>query len=110
MDQYDLTSTVRAIQVFVDEDLSNWYIRRSRRRFWASELDTDKKSVYNTTYEVLVGLSRMIAPYVPFIAEELYQKLTGEESVHLADYPEADENLIDKKLEEKMDLVRNLVT
>ena len=110
MDQYDLTGAVRAIQVFVDEDLSNWYIRRSRRRFWASELDTDKKSVYNTTYEVLTGLSRMIAPFVPFIAEELYQKLTGEESVHLADYPQADESLIDNGLEEKMDLVRSLVT
>lgn len=110
MDEYDLTNVVRAIQVFVDEDLSNWYIRRSRRRFWASELDVDKKSVYNTTYEVLVGLSKMIAPYVPFIAEELYQKLTAEESVHLAYYPEVNEELIDNKLEEKMDLVRNLVT
>ena len=110
MDQYDLTSAVRAIQFFVDEDLSNWYIRRSRRRFWASELDTDKKSVYNTTYEVLVGVARIIAPFVPFIAEELYQKLTGEESVHLSYFPEVNEALIDKKLEEKMDLVRDLVT
>ncbi len=110
MDQYDLTSAVRAIQFFVDEDLSNWYIRRSRRRFWASELDTDKKSVYNTTYEVLVGVAKIIAPFVPFIAEELYQKLTGEESVHLAYFPEVNEALIDKKLEEKMDLVRDLVT
>lgn len=110
MDQYDLTSAVRAIQFFVDEDLSNWYIRRSRRRFWASELDTDKKSVYNTTYEVLVGVAKIIAPFVPFIAEELYQKLTGEESVHLAYFPEVNEALIDNKLEEKMDLVRDLVT
>ncbi|MGB4045803.1 MAG: isoleucine--tRNA ligase [Halanaerobiales bacterium] len=110
MDQYDLTSAVRAIQFFVDEDLSNWYIRRSRRRFWASELDTDKKAVYNTTYEVLVGVARIIAPYVPFIAEDLYRKLTGEESVHLADFPVVDDSLIDNKLEEKMDLVRDLVT
>ncbi|HOA39953.1 MAG TPA: isoleucine--tRNA ligase [Halanaerobiales bacterium] len=110
MDQYDLTSAVRAIQFFVDEDLSNWYIRRSRRRFWASELDTDKKAVYNTTYEVLVGVARIIAPYVPFIAEDLYRKLTGEESVHLADFPVVDDSLIDNKLVEKMDLVRDLVT
>ncbi|MFW6306720.1 MAG: isoleucine--tRNA ligase [Bacillota bacterium] len=110
MDQYDLTNVVRAIQEFVDEDLSNWYIRRSRRRFWASELNDDKKSVYNTTYEVMVGLAKMVAPYVPFIAEELFQKLTSEESVHLADYPEINEGLIDNNLEEKMDLVRNLVT
>ncbi|AZO95111.1 isoleucine--tRNA ligase [Halocella sp. SP3-1] len=110
MDKYDLTNVVRSIQQFVDDDLSNWFIRRSRRRFWASELDTDKKSVYNTTYEVLVGISKMIAPFSPFIADELYQKLTGEESVHLAYYPELNQELIDNKLEEKMDLVRNLVT
>ncbi|QTL98059.1 isoleucine--tRNA ligase [Iocasia frigidifontis] len=110
MDKYDLTNVVRFIQQFVDDDLSNWFIRRSRRRFWASELDTDKKSVYNTTYEVLVGISKMIAPFSPFIADELYQKLTGEESVHLAYYPELNQELIDNKLEEKMDLVRNLVT
>ncbi|MTI61654.1 MAG: isoleucine--tRNA ligase [Firmicutes bacterium] len=110
MDKYDLTNVVRSIQQFVDDDLSNWFIRRSRRRFWASELDTDKKSVYNTTYEVLVGIAKMIAPFSPFIADELYQKLTAEESVHLAYYPELDQELIDNKLEEKMDLVRNLVT
>jgi len=73
-------------------------------------LDNDKKSVYNTTYEILVGLSKMIAPYVPFIAEELYQNLTDGESVHLADYPVINEDLINNRLEEKMDLVRNLVT
>src|SRR5690606_24650531 len=61
MEEYDLTRAVRRIQYFVNEDLSNWYIRRSRRRFWATTLDDDKKSVYNTTYEVLVGLSKLIA-------------------------------------------------
>ena len=73
---------VRKIQDFVIEDMSNWYIRRARRRFWAEELDEDKKSVYATTYEVMVGLSQLIAPFAPFISEEIYQNLTGKESVH----------------------------
>lgn len=95
---------------FVSEDLSNWYIRRARRRFYASEMDLDKKSVYATTYEVLVGISKLIAPFAPFIADELYAKLTGEESVHLAYFPEADMSLVCEKTEERMDLVRTLVT
>jgi isoleucyl-tRNA synthetase len=109
MDIFELTRVVRAIQEFVIEDLSNWYIRRSRRRFWSTELDDNKKAVYNTTYEILVGLSKMIAPIVPFTAEELYRNLTDNESVHLDFYPECNEKLIDLGLEEKMDLVRDLV-
>jgi len=106
---YDLTKAVRKIQDFVNEDLSNWYIRRARRRFWASELDQDKKAVYNTTHEILGGVARMMAPFAPFMADELYQRLTGEESVHLADYPEVNESLVQKEVEEPMDLVRDLV-
>lgn len=109
MEIFELTKVVRAIQEFAIEDLSNWYIRRTRRRFWSTELDDDKKAVYNTTYEVLVGLSKMIAPFVPFTAEELYRNLTDKESVHLDYYPECDEELIDLELEKKMDLVRDLV-
>ncbi len=109
MDIFELTKVVRAIQEFVIEDLSNWYIRRNRRRFWSTELDDDKKAVYNTTYEILVGLCKMVAPFVPFISEEIYQKLTGDESVHLVYYPKANEELINRKTEEKMDLVRDLV-
>ncbi len=109
MDIFELTKVVRDVQEFVIEDLSNWYIRRNRRRFWSTELDDDKKAVYNTTYEILVGLCKMIAPFVPFISEELYQNLTDEESVHLSYYPEVKEELINKGIEEKMDLVRNLV-
>lgn len=109
MEQFELTRAVRDIQEFVIEDLSNWYIRRNRRRFWSTSLDDDKKAVYNTTYEILVGLTKIIAPFVPFIAEELYRNLTDNESVHLDYYPEVNEKLIDRKLEEKMDLVRNLV-
>ncbi len=110
MDVFELTKVVRDIQEFVIEDLSNWYIRRNRRRFWSTELDDDKKSVYNTTYEILVGVCKLVAPFVPFISEEIFQNLTDEESVHLAYYPEPNLELIDKELEEKMDLVRDLVT
>ncbi len=109
-EEYDLNKVVRALVVFVSDDLSNWYIRRNRNRFWASELDNSKKSIYKTTYNVLVGLSKMIAPIVPFVAENLYTKLTDEESVHLADFPKYDDGLIDLKLEEKMDTVRDLIS
>ncbi|QUH20009.1 isoleucine--tRNA ligase [Alkaliphilus sp. B6464] len=106
---YDLTKAVRKIQDFLNEDLSNWYIRRARRRFWATELTEDKKAVYNTTYEVLVGIAKMVAPFAPFISDEIYQNLTGEASVHLADYPVVNYELISKDVEERMDLVRDLV-
>ena len=109
-EEYDLNKVVRALVVFVSDDLSNWYIRRNRNRFWASKLDNSKKAVYKTTYNVLVGLSKMIAPIVPFVAENLYTKLTDEESVHLADFPKYDDGLIDLKLEEKMDTVRDLIS
>lgn len=109
MNEFELTRVVRSIQDFVVEDLSNWYIRRTRRRFWSTELDISKKAVYNTTYEVLLGISKMIAPFVPFTAEELYRNLTYKESVHLDYYPEANESLIDPELEERMDLVRDIV-
>lgn len=110
MDAYDLTNTVRRIQEFVGEDLSNWYIRRNRRRFWSSELDNDKKAVYSTTYQVLVGICELIAPIVPYVSEEIYTKLTGKESVHLADYPKCNKKLIDEEIESRMDLVRNLIS
>ncbi|MCT4564726.1 MAG: isoleucine--tRNA ligase [Maledivibacter sp.] len=106
---FDLTKAVRKIQEFVNEDLSNWYIRRSRRRFWATELTEDKKAVYNTTFEILVGISQMVAPFAPYLSEEIYKNLTGDMSVHLSDYPTTNQDLIDLNLEEKMDLVRNLV-
>lgn len=106
---FDYTKVVRNIQEFVIEDFSNWYIRRNRRRFWKTEIDDDKKAVYKTTYEVLLGLTKVIAPFVPFIAEELFKSLEDKESVHLETYPTADMTQVDLKLEEKMDLVRNLV-
>ena len=109
LDAYDHMKAVRRLQNFVVEDFSNWYIRRARRRFWATELTDDKKSVYSATYEILVGIAKLAAPLAPFITDEIYINLTGGESVHLDYYPEANEAYMDSKLDEKMDLVRNLV-
>ena len=109
MNRYDHMKTVRKIQNFVVEDLSNWYIRRARRRFWAEELTEDKKSVYATTSEILVGVAQLMAPFAPFISDEIYTDLTGAESVHLSFFPKSDADLIDEKVEERMDLVRDMV-
>ena len=109
LDQYDHMKAVRAIQDFVVEDLSNWYIRRARRRFYAEGLSDDKKSVYATTYEILVGIARLIAPIAPFISDEMYKKLTDKSlTVHTAYYPECDESLLDDHVEERMDLVKRI--
>ena len=107
---FEVNKTIRSIQSFINDDLSNWYIRRSRRRFWATELTEDKKAVYNTTYELLTELCKMIAPFAPYLSEEIYRDLTGEKSVHLAGYPKANEELIDLALEEKMEITKTLVT
>ncbi len=86
MDVYDIPNAVKPILPFI-EDASNWYVRRSRRRFWKSGDDADKNNAYKTLHYVLVQLSMVIAPFTPFLADELYQKLTGGESVHLLDWP-----------------------
>ena len=109
MERYDHMKAVRKIQDFVIEDLSNWYIRRARRRFWAEELTEDKMSVYATTYEILKGVAQLAAPFAPFITDEIYTKLTGEESVHLSYYPVPKDEYIDDAVEARMDLVRELV-
>lgn len=88
MDVYDIPSATKPILPFI-EDASNWYVRRSRRRFWKSGDDSDKNDAYRTLHYVLVHLAQVIAPFTPFLAEELYKKLTGGESVHLLDWPEA---------------------
>ncbi len=106
--EYDLTTVVRNVVTFLNDDLSNWYIRINRRRFWESELTESKKSVYLTTYEVLVDLCLIMAPITPFITEEIYQDLTNEYSVHLADFPKYNEEYINEEIEEKMDLVRDI--
>lgn len=109
-DEYDLNKVVKLITDFTSIDLSNWYIRRNRDRFWDNLMTTSKKSVYMTTYEVLEGLSKLIAPIASYTAEEIYTNLTGNTSVHLSDFPVCNEELIDLKLEEKMDLVRDLIS
>lgn len=103
LDNYDPVSAGRRIADFVD-NLSNWYVRRSRRRFWKSESDADKMSAYTTLYHCLVTLSKLLAPFIPFTAEEIYQNLVcpaypeAPESVHLVDFPVADKAKIDKSL------------
>ncbi len=109
MEKYELNRTARLFPKFID-NLSNWYIRRSRKRFWKSEDDSDKKAAYETLHYVLTTLSKLMAPFTPFIAEEIYKNLTGEESVHLADFPMADEKLIDKKLNKDMGAVREIIS
>ncbi|HXX59330.1 MAG TPA: class I tRNA ligase family protein, partial [Dehalococcoidales bacterium] len=103
MEHYDPTGAGRKLEEFVDL-LSNWYVRRSRRRFWKSENDTDKLSAYNTLYHTLVTLSKLLAPFTPYVADEIYRNLVclvdknAPESVHLADFPVADESKIDRDL------------
>ena len=115
LENYDVLGATRPIQEFV-EQLSNWYLRRSRRRFWKSESDADKKAAYETLYECLVALSKLLAPTMPFIADELYLNLAGStqrdaaESVHLAAWPEFDPALIDEKLNSEMNLVMRLTS
>jgi len=109
LDNYNPTEAGRRLEGFVD-DLSNWYVRRSRRRFWKSESDADKLAAYTTLYECLVTLSKLLAPFAPFLAEEMYQNLVcsaladAPDSVHLADFPAADEAKIDKQLSEDIRL------
>ncbi|MBO5179651.1 MAG: isoleucine--tRNA ligase [Clostridia bacterium] len=115
MMEYKITEASRAIQDFVDE-LSNWYVRRCRERFWAKGMEQDKINAYMTLYTCLVTLSKVCAPFVPFMTEEIYQNLVrnvdenAPESIHLCDFPVADANCIDEKLEENMELVLEIVT
>ena len=114
-DNYDFTSAARRVGNFVDE-LSNWYVRRGRRRFWKSEEDADKLAAYNTLYQCLVTLSKLLAPFVPFIAEEIYRNLIcsadqqAPESVHLTDFPLANEAKIDEKLDGEVRLAMKIAS
>ncbi|HET6400611.1 MAG TPA: isoleucine--tRNA ligase [Candidatus Kapabacteria bacterium] len=103
LDAYELTRPARAIQEFVMEQLSNWYIRRNRRRFWKGEQGEDKQAAYDTLYECLLTVSKLMAPLAPFFSDWLYQALSGAgDSVHLALYPEVNESAIDAPLEKRM--------
>ncbi|MHA1506214.1 MAG: isoleucine--tRNA ligase [Candidatus Asgardarchaeia archaeon] len=115
MDNFLLHKAARVLESFVIDELSNWYVRRSRRRFWTEEMNKSKKSAYDTLYEVLFDTIKLLAPFVPFITEHIYQNLVvsvyedAAESVHYLDYPVANEDLIDKGLEEAMDHVLRIV-
>ncbi len=108
MEQYDLTGAVRLINDFIVDDLSNWYIRRSRKRFWKSDMGPDKIAAYQTLYSSLETLAKLLAPFTPFLADRIYLNLNGVsgleafESVHLADFPLLDLSAIDRPLEQRM--------
>ena len=106
MDAYDVPNAIKPILPFID-DASNWYVRRSRRRFWKSEDDGDKQAAYRTLHYVLLQLAHVLAPFTPFLAEELYQKLTGGESVHLRDWPKVGH--INELIVDRMALVRDVI-
>ncbi len=114
LDSYKITEATRVLESFVDE-LSNWYVRRSRERFWVKDMPTDKVNAYLTLYTSLVTIAKVAAPLVPFMTEDIYRNLvcsvdpSAPESVHLCDFPAADEELIDKNLEANMDEVVKVV-
>ena len=113
MEAYDVTKAARLISSFTIDHLSNWYVRRNRRRFWKSEINKNKLSAYQTLYECLVTITKLASPFAPFISEELFQRLnqaTGREeieSVHLVDFPKPD--YFDEELESKMDIAQRVV-
>jgi len=108
MENYDLVRASRPLREFIDK-LSNWYVRRSRKRFMAENIN-DKNFAFQTLYYVLSEYVKLLSPFMPFLAEEIYQNLTGKESVHLEDYPVVDEKLINKKVSDEMNFVREVVT
>ncbi len=114
LEKYNITGAALQIEEFTDE-LSNWYVRRNRERFWTQDLNDEKIGAYVTLYKVLTTLSKVIAPFVPFMADEIYQNLVvgldekAPESVHLCLWPEVNEDLIDNKLEDEMDLAYKIV-
>jgi isoleucyl-tRNA synthetase len=115
LENYDAFAATLAIEPLI-EDLSNWYVRRSRRRFWKSELDGDKQAAYQTLYHVLVKLARLLAPFTPFVTEVMYQNLVtgiypdGFTSVHHTYWPETDESALDEGLEAQMALARQVAS
>ena len=111
MEAYDPTRAGRLIDQFVNDDLSNWYVRLNRKRFWGKEMDSDKQSAYDTLYTCLLTVSKLLAPFAPFYSDELYKDLGGTlDSVHLDTFPVADENIIDKDLEDRMQMAQKITS
>ena len=111
MDDFDPTRAGRLIDTFVNDDLSNWYVRLNRKRFWGKDMDADKRSAYDTLYTCLITVAKLIAPFAPFYADQLYRDLGGvKDSVHLDDFPVADESLIDTDLEARMEMAQKITS
>ena len=111
MDGFDPTRAGRLIDTFVDEDLSNWYVRLNKKRFWGKEMDQDKLAAYQTLYECLMSVSKLLAPFAPFFADRLYCDLGGAcDSVHLETYPTFNGALVNKDLEERMAIAQRITT
>ena len=111
MDGYDPTRAGRLIDAFVDEDLSNWYVRLNKKRFWGKEMDNDKLAAYQTLYECLMTVAKLLAPFAPFFADQLYKDLGGAlDSVHLDKFPEFNAALVNKDLEERMSIAQRITT
>ena len=111
LDGYDPTRAGRIIDSFVNDDLSNWYVRLNRKRFWGKEMSEDKLSAYQTLYTCLMTVAKLLAPFAPFYADELYKDLGGAlESVHLEMYPEVDEKAIDSELEARMSMAQKITS
>ena len=106
LNDYEPTKAARAINDFVNDNLSNWYVRLNRKRFWGGEMNEDKLSAYQTLYTCLETIAKLIAPISPFYSDKLYQDLTGNSSVHLALFPEVNESAIDKALENRMNIAQ----
>ena len=106
---YDVNAASRPIQAFVDDDVSKWYIRRSRSRFWKAQSDADKLAAYQTLQTALVTVARLLAPFAPFVSDAIHRNLTGGQSVHLADFPTVDASAVDTGLEEQMARARKTV-
>ncbi len=110
LDNYDVTSAAREVENFIVNDLSQWYIRRSRRRFQKPETEKELNEASTNLGFVLLNLTKLLAPFTPFFSEEIYSRLTiGKKSVHLEDWPKADKKLINQRLEEKMQKIREIV-
>ena len=111
LNNFDPTRAGRLIDKFVDEDLSNWYVRLNKKRFWGKEMDKDKLSAYQTLYECLLTVSKLLAPFAPFFADQLYRDLCGNlDSVHLEKFPVADMSLVDSNLEKRMEIAQRITT
>ena len=111
LDNFDPTRAGRLIDAFIDEDLSNWYVRLNKKRFWGKEMDNDKLAAYQTLYECLMTLTKLMAPFAPFFSDRMYRDLGGKlDSVHLELFPEADMSLVDIDLEQRMDVAQRVTT